>query len=542
MSAPPASECVDAGDTTWVLLSTILVLGMMPALAFFEAGLLRRKNTLSIITEVFVGLALMQLMWYMVGFSLVYDDDNWGVIGGFDYIFLNGLGNVCVPNAPTIPGLAFASFQSMFAAVTPLLMTGAVAERMKFRSFLLFIILWELLVYYPLAHWIWGQGFLKQWGVFDFAGGIVIHTSSGTSSLVLAMFLGHRQDFDKYHGEFPPHNIPLAALGTALLWMGWYGFNAGSALSAGTVAAYAISATTVASSVGVIVWSCLSLFRHRHVHTVAVLNGAIAGMAGITPVSGYIESSWAAFVAVIIAVSAYLGIILFKDKLRIDDALDVSSVHGVTGALGSIAVGFFASQSVNPDGPNGWIYGNFSQVYIQICAVLLTMAYSAFWTVILLFTFRLSKFFKLNVEEDIERVGLDYYYHGDVAYHHLETLDTDELDKLTSATIEAVRHESHTEGDQTGNEEFVIYDSDTGSAYARSFLSVQEDRGRQRVSSFEVGEESHLLSVDEANARQATASATRSRPMVFVRQDSVLSVPEDVRRGLDARKAGGIRL
>lgn len=433
MSNPPPgmsiAECANNADTAWVLLCAVLVLGMMPALALFEAGLLRRKNTLSIITEVFVGLATMQVMWYLGGFSLVYGPDMGGFIGNLKYIMMHNLGGECLEAAPTIPGLAFASFQSMFAAVTPLLMTGAVAERMKFRSFLLFIVCWEVLVYYPLAHWIWGGGWLAQWGVVDFAGGIVIHTSSGVASLLLAIVLGRRVGFEQFHGEFPPHNIPLATIGTALLWMGWYGFNAGSALGATSVAAYAISATTVASCVGVVVWSLLSLIHHRHVHTVAVLNGAIAGMAGITPASGYIETPSAVGAAIIISLAAYGAIILFKGKLKIDDALDVSSVHGVTGIIGSLSIGFLASSQVNPAGPDGWFYGNFSQVYIQAGGVLVAMAWSAFWTCVLVYLFHFSKFFKLTVSKEIEAVGLDYHYHGNVAYDHLETPE-DEHDDL----------------------------------------------------------------------------------------------------------------
>ena len=431
---------LSTGDTAWVLLSSVLILGMMPALAFFEAGLLRRKNTLSIITEVFVGLALMQLMWYFGGFSLVFGKDLGGFIGCLDFFFMRNLDNNCLEFAPSIPALAFASFQSMFAAVTPLLMTGAVAERMKFRSFLLFIVFWEILVYYPLAHWIWGGGFLYK-KVYDFAGGIVIHTSSGTASLVLAFFLGRREGFEKYHGEFPAHNIPLAAIGTALLWMGWYGFNAGSALSANNVAASAISATTVASTVGVVMMSILSLFQHKRVHTIAVLNGAIAGMAGITPASGYIESYWAFIIAIFISLGAFFGIWFFKGKLKIDDALDVGSVHGITGIIGSLAIGFCASTQVNPQGPDGLfspVNHNPKQIGYQLLGVVLAIGWSTFWTLVLLLIFRFSKFFKLTVEKEIEILGLDYYYHGDIAYLDLET----PMEQLNDETAIVATHEN----------------------------------------------------------------------------------------------------
>lgn len=492
----PLEDCVNPGDTAWVLLSAILVLGMMPALAFFEAGLLRRKNTLSIITEVFMGLAIMQFMWYFGGFSLVYGTDYGGFIGGLDYFFMRNLGNECLPNAPSIPGLAFASFQSMFASVTPLLMTGAIAERMRFRSFVLFIILWEILVYYPLAHWIWGGGFLMKFGVCDFAGGIVIHTSSGAASLVLAYFLGRRIDFHEHHGEPVGHNIPLAAIGTALLWMGWYGFNAGSALTAGPVAAYAISATTVASTVGVMTSSIFSIIRYGNVHTIAILNGAIAGMAGITPASGYIESYWAFIVAIFIVLGAYGGIWLFKEKLKIDDALDVSSVHGITGMIGSLSIGFIASSDVNPNGPDGWFYGNPSQIYIQLCGVLVAIAWSIFWTVILVFLAKKVHYFNLTVKKEIEILGLDYYYHGDVAYDSLETPVDPEIEKEIKEAEEKKKEESASDINET-EEEIPILEASNNIPT----LNIQD-------------------------------TGTSARPLVNAQ---TLSIPVDVRKTLSAR-------
>ena len=237
---------------------------------------------------------------------------------------------------------------------------------------------------------------------------------------------------------------PLATIGTALLWMGWYGFNAGSALGSNPVAAYAISATTIASCVGVVTWSLLSLLHHRHVHTIEVLNGAIAGMAGITPASGYIQSEFAALAAVFIALAAYAGVYIIKGKLKIDDALDVSSVHGITGIVGSLAIGFIATSQVNPNGPDGWFYGNFSQVYIQAGGVLVAMAWSAFWTGVLVYLFTFSKFFKLTVSPEIEAAGLDHYYHGNVAYDSLETPEAEdnehsEVDRLVQRTMSASR-------------------------------------------------------------------------------------------------------
>ncbi|KAL6073060.1 Ammonium transporter [Balamuthia mandrillaris] len=413
------ASCIDTGDTTWVMVCTVLVLGMMPALAFFEAGLLRAKNTLSIITQIFVGIALMAVLWHLIGFTLVFGPDYGGMIGGPRYAAFRDLENNCLEHAPNIPGLSFALFQMMFAAISPLLMTGAFAERIKFKVFIALIVWWEVLVYYPLAHWIWGGGWLADRHVMDFAGGIVIHVSSGVSSLVMAIVLGKRQGFEKYHGEYPPSNIPLASVGAALLWMGWYGFNAGSALTAGAIASRAVGTTTVASCTSLLTWVLLNLFHARSFNTIAVLNGAIAGLAGITPASGYIRTSWASLIGVVLGLSSFYSIKLFKGVLKIDDALDVSSVHGVTGLIGSLSIGIFAESSLNTRGYNGWIHGNPSQMYIQLLGVVVALAWAAFWTFIFVLLARWA-FGSLTPRLEEERQGLDALEHGhDPAYHNL---------------------------------------------------------------------------------------------------------------------------
>eukprot|EP01088_Endostelium_zonatum_P006274 TRINITY_DN18387_c0_g1_i1.p1 TRINITY_DN18387_c0_g1~~TRINITY_DN18387_c0_g1_i1.p1 ORF type:complete len:463 (+),score=77.33 TRINITY_DN18387_c0_g1_i1:123-1511(+) len=420
-----SSLCYDEADTAWVTISSVLVLGMMPALALFEAGMLRSKNTLSIITQVLSGLSVLQILWHVIGFTLTFDKGN-GFIGGFKYfLYFNIQHGECTPNAPHIPGLTFALFQSMFAAITPLLITGAFAERLKFKPFLFFVVAWEVIVYYPLAHWIWGGGWLSDLPVLDFAGGIVIHTSAGISSLIISIMLGRRLQFNRYHGEFPPHNLPLATIGAALLWIGWYGFNAGSALTVGHLSANAISTTTIAAAVSAVIWMILSYAKFKRPHTVAILNGAIAGLAGITPASGYIASYWAILVGAIIGVAAWYGIVLLKEKLRIDDALDVTSVHGITGAVGSIAIGFFASKDINADGENGGFYGNWMQLPIQLAGVGVAMVWAGFWTFVIVWGMMQVKdwtgFCIVRANEIDEEVGLDKKEHGNVAYRQLFT-------------------------------------------------------------------------------------------------------------------------
>eukprot|EP01089_Gocevia_fonbrunei_P009019 TRINITY_DN2090_c0_g1_i1.p1 TRINITY_DN2090_c0_g1~~TRINITY_DN2090_c0_g1_i1.p1 ORF type:complete len:457 (-),score=101.68 TRINITY_DN2090_c0_g1_i1:22-1392(-) len=411
-----SEHCWDRADTAWVTIASILVMGMMPALAFFEAGMLRSKNTLSILTQVLAGLSVLQIIWHFFGFSWVFDQGKF--LGGFRYIAYHKLLTECVPSAPHIPGLTFAIFESMFAAITPLLITGAFAERMKFKPFLAFIIAWEILVYYPLAHWIWGGGWLQQMGVLDFAGGIVIHTSAGTASLVVAYLLGPRLDFEKYEGEFPPHNLPLATVGAGLLWLGWYGFNAGSALTIGPVAANAISTTTVAASSSAAVWMILSYVKHKRPHTVAILNGVLAGLAGITPASGYIPTPYASVVGVILGFVSWYGIVFFKGICHIDDALDVSSVHGLTGLVGSLAIGVFASKDVN--GYSGLIDGEGKLLGLQCLGVVVTIAWAGAWTWIIIKTLeqvrRFTGYCAVRVNEADEIEGLDRKEHGHTAY------------------------------------------------------------------------------------------------------------------------------
>ncbi|CAF3447739.1 unnamed protein product [Rotaria sp. Silwood1] len=340
----------------------------------------------------------------------------------------------CSRHSPNIPAALFGFFEMMFAAIAPLLITGAFAERLKFKAFTVFIITWELFIYYPVAHWVWGDGWLNSiFQVQDFAGGLVIHTTSGVSALICAIVLGQRKDFDEYDGEFPPSNLPLAALGGALLWTAWFGFNAGSALTSGSLAVSTVVATQRAAVCSGVVWLVISWVRHKP-SAVAVLNGVIAGLAGITPASGYVNPQYAAIIGIILGFTSYFSIYLIKHKLRIDDALDVSSVHGITGVVGSIAIGFIGQKSFNSDGSDGLFFGAHSPrlLGIQVMAVVVIGLWSAILTIVLLKI--IDRYIGLKIEHD-EELGLDEEEHGEQAYGWRHSISSE---PLTEEQIQAI--------------------------------------------------------------------------------------------------------
>ncbi|AFU59967.1 ammonium transporter [Candidatus Nitrososphaera gargensis Ga9.2] len=404
---------IDTGDTTWMLISTGLVMMMTPALGFFEAGLIRAKNSLSVIMQTFSGLAILSILWFVIGFTLVFAPSQGGFIGGLDWLFFNNVPfNDSLDYAPTIPGVTFASYQMMFAVITPLLITGAFAERMKWSSFFVFIIAWSILVYYPLAHWIWGRGWLADMGVFDFAGGIVIHTSAGLGSLAAALVLGRRKNFGP--DIMVPHNIPLAVIGATLLWIGWFGFNAGSVLASGALAANTLLVTHIGSATSAMVWILLSWKRSGKPSTTAVINGAIAGLAGVTPAAGFISAQNSFILGIALGLASYYAILLLKEHWKIDDALDVSSVHGVTGIVGSLAIGLVASTLINPAGPDGLLYGNPMQLAIQALGVAVAAALGFGGTVVIMKVINAT--IGLKVREEEEDIGLDVTQHAERAY------------------------------------------------------------------------------------------------------------------------------
>jgi len=405
---------LDTGDTAWMIVATGLVMLMTPGLGFFEAGLIRFKNGLSAIMHTFSGLALLSTLWFIVGFTLVFGPTQGGIIGGLDHIFYNGVKvhegfgiNV------TIPGVTFATYQMMFAVITPLLISGAFAERMKYSAFFIFAIAWSLFIYFPLAHWIWGGGWLAQLGVWDFAGGIVIHTSAGMAAIAGGLVFGRRKNYGPQ--IMVPHNLPLAVIGATMLWLGWFGFNAGSALAANGVAGNALLTSQIGCATCTLVWLFLSWKRSGKPSIAAVINGAISGLAGITPTAGYISGESAFVLGIILGFGSYYGIVLLKEKLRIDDALDVGSVHGITGILGALAIGVAASPLIMEGGPVGWLHGNPAQLGIQAFGVAVAAAF-AFSVSVAIFKI-IDKTIGLKVSDEEEEAGLDITQHAEKGFN-----------------------------------------------------------------------------------------------------------------------------
>ena len=405
---------LDTGDTAWMIVATGLVMLMTPGLGFFMSGLIRFKSGLSAIMHTFSGLALLSTLWFIVGFTLVFGPTQGGIIGGLDHVFYNGVKihegygvNV------TIPGVTFATYQMMFAVITPLLIAGAFAERIKYSAFFIFAIAWSLFIYFPVAHWIWGGGWLAQLGVWDFAGGIVIHTTAGMAAIAAGLVFGRRKNYGPQ--IMVPHNLPLAVIGATMLWLGWFGFNAGSALAANGVAGNALLTSQIGSATCTLVWLFLSWKRSGKPSIAAVINGAISGLAGITPTAGYITGEAAFVLGIILGFGSYYGIVLLKEKLRIDDALDVGSVHGITGILGALAIGVAASPLVMPNGPVGWLYGNPAQLGIQAFGIAVA---GAFAFVVSLAIFKIiDKTIGLKVSDEEEEAGLDITQHAEKAFN-----------------------------------------------------------------------------------------------------------------------------
>ena len=408
------NSTIDTGDTAWVLISAALVMLMMPGLAFFYGGLVRRKNMLSVLMQCFMALCIISIQWVVCGYSLSFGPDIHGIIGGLDWTFLTNVG--MTPNAayaPTIPHEVFMMFQMMFAVITPALIIGAFAERMKFSAFVIFILLWATIVYDPITHWLWGNGgFLKNMGALDFAGGAVVHINAGMTALAAALILGKRQGYP--NGISPPHNLPFAALGAGLLWFGWFGFNAGSALKASGLAGNAFAVTHISGAVAGVVWSVLDWLKYKKPTTLGMITGAVAGLAAVTPASGYVTPIGAIWIGIGAGILPWLVVTCLKTKLGYDDSLDAFGVHGIGGIWGVIATGIWATKTINPDGADGLLYGNPLQLWIQIKAVIVTVAYSFIVGAVLLKF--VDAVVKLRVSEHEERVGLDLTQHREAAY------------------------------------------------------------------------------------------------------------------------------
>ena len=397
---------IHSGDTAFVLLCAALVCLMTPGLAFFYCGFIRKKNVLTIMMQNFISMGVVALIWFVCGFSLAFGPDQHGIIGGLKYVFLRGVGlRASNIYGTTIPFLAFFIFQLMFAVIAPALMTGAFADRMNFKSYLIFLTIWSLLVYVPVAHWVWGGGFLQKLGVVDFAGGIVVHLSSGIGALASAVFIGKRK-FQPGE-DLRPHNIPYIALGTGLLWFGWFGFNGGSALKANGQAAVAIVNTFLAGAVAMLVWLLVSRIREKRTSFAAALTGAVAGLAMVTPASGYVEP-WAAVLIGIAAGLICYGAVQLRAKIGVDDALDVWGVHGISGIFGPLFLGLFAAVGI------GGIRGGIHQFLLELLAVAVVAAYSYLVTMLLLKI--INHFTPVRVSDEVEKKGLDISLHGETAY------------------------------------------------------------------------------------------------------------------------------
>jgi Amt family ammonium transporter len=404
---------IDTGDTAFVLVSAALVMLMTPGLALFYGGMVRGKNVLGMLMQSFAALALVSVQWILFGYSLAFGPDLGGVIGGLDWVGLSGVG--VEPNAdyaPTVPHLAFMIYQGMFAVITPALISGAVAERMKFSAFMLFMLLWTTLVYDPIAHWVWGTGgWLKELGALDFAGGIVVHISSGISALAAAVIIGRRQGFP--HQPMYPHNLPMTALGAGLLWFGWFGFNAGSALSAGALSVWAFVATHTSAVAATLIWVVIEWLHRGKPTMFGAATGSVAGLATVTPASGFVSPMSAMIIGFAAGAICYAALSL-KTRLGYDDSLDAFGVHGVGGIIGTLAVGFFAQTLVNPGGADGLFYGGAGLLGVQLMAALVAVVYSFVLTVVIMKL--VSLVCGLRVDEEEERKGLDISQHGERGY------------------------------------------------------------------------------------------------------------------------------
>jgi len=400
---------INSGDTAWVLISTALVILMTPAVGFFYGGMVRKKSLLSTVMMCFASLFLISVQWVLIGYTLSFGPSKAGLIGGLQWLGLIGVGQAPNPDyAATIPALAFMFFQAAFAIVTPSLIVGAFVERIKFGAFLIFTSLWSLLVYYPVAHWVWGVGgWLRALGALDFAGGTVVHVTAGFAALAIALVIGKRIGYGKDNME--PSNIPLVVIGAVLLWFGWFGFNGGSALAANGLAVSAVVVTNTAAAAAALVWMILS-WLHRRPSVLGVATGAVVGLVAITPASGYVDPLSALAIGGIAAVISYYMIVL-RMKLRIDESLDVFACHGMGGVWGSVATGIFASKAINAGGANGLLFGNPAQLWVQIVTVAVTASFSFVVTYIL--ATLIDLFIGLRVSENEELVGLDISQHAE---------------------------------------------------------------------------------------------------------------------------------
>lgn len=414
---------LDTGNTAWMIVATLLVLLMtIPGIALFYGGLVRQKNVLSIIMQCMLIVCAVTIIWIAFGYSFVFgtslmdSGSAWPfLIGGFDKVLLKGITTSSLSTG-NIPEIIFVLFQCMFAIITPALILGAFAERLKFSGFLIFTVLWSILVYIPMAHWVWGGGFLQQMGAIDFAGGTVVHINAGISALVMAIMAGKRSDYKIGH-PITPHNITFVFLGTAFLWLGWFGFNAGSGLQADGIAANAFLVTHLATCVAALTWMAIDWIHNKKPTTVGACTGAVSGLVAITPAAGTVDIFGAFCIGLITPIICFYMVAVIKPKFKYDDTLDAFGVHGIGGIVGSILTGVFATQFISGEGGvKGALYGDWHQLGVQILATVISIVFSAVMTFIL---FKITdKLVGIRVDKRVEEEGLDIYEHGESAYNH----------------------------------------------------------------------------------------------------------------------------
>ena len=411
---------LDSGHTAWMIVATLLVFMMtIPGIALFYGGLVRQKNMLSLVMQSLAIAGVVSILWVVFGYSLAFGTGYEGSgffkygIGGFDKVMLNGIG-LDTLTATGIPEMLFVMFQCMFALITPALILGAFAERVRFAGFLCFTVLWSILVYMPMAHWVWGGGFLMEMGAVDFAGGTVVHVNAGVAALVMALMVGRRKDY-RAGRPITPHNIPFVFLGTALLWLGWFGFNAGSGLAADGLAANAFLVTHIATCMAAVTWAAIDWVVNKKCTTVGACTGAVAGLVAITPAAGSVDLVGALFIGLITSAVCFWMVAVVKPKFGYDDALDAFGVHGVGGIIGSVLTGVFATQFVTGEGGvQGALYGDWNQLWIQIADTVISMVFSAVMTFVLFKV--VDKLVGIRVDKRVEEEGLDIYEHGESAY------------------------------------------------------------------------------------------------------------------------------
>lgn len=403
---------IDTGSTAWMLISAALVLFMTPGLALFYAGMVRKKNVLSSTMHSFFAMGLVSIVWAVIGYTIAFGPDKGGLIGGLDFAGLKGvLGAVTGADSAAIPTSVFAMYQGMFAIITVGLITGAIAERMKFKAYVIFAALWAIVVYSPLAHWVWGGGWLMEMGALDFAGGTVVHIASAAAALACALVLGKRRGYGTE--ELKPHNIPMSVLGAGILWFGWFGFNAGSALASGELAGSAFLVTHLSAAAGLLAWNLAEVFTEGKPTVLGAASGAVAGLVGITPAAGFVEPMPAIFIGLVVGALCYFGLRI-KTRFKFDDALDVVGVHGVGGTTGALLTGVFATTAVNSAGRDGVLAGNPAQMIPQVVGIVVTIAFSFVVSWIILKV--LDATMGIRVDAETEEAGLDIAEHAETGY------------------------------------------------------------------------------------------------------------------------------